>query len=681
MLAWQDLSGDPGDLFEFVCDTKTQANLVSNFELVAVQCQYERKHRKEHTHASDSDLEQFLFDEQAVPSPTATSSRAQGVIPAREDRMNGTGPEHNMSPSTRSKRPTPAPPAIKQPDSKETLCSEKAELHLFDFESGVFVEQDASVEATVSELGNWDYWLQISSKHQDWLGSSVIPDLNPVFNYEHRSFIFNYYAEDGSPYSWLLRFKDVETEERFQQGLMQALWEHLNRAKWSKVKDIDRQYAVEAYQDIEMTDAPPIEEEEEEPEEEDEGESDADRKSEHYDSDESQDDVEDQLKSKGKDSNSGLAVGFKNDRSFVMRGSNIGVFKHDGNKLDFQTNINNVSTPKGRTFSPSKAMLHAQDRDMILQNPGDNNSLYRMDLEYGKVVDEYKVHDDIPVKTFAPDSKYAQMTSEPTFIGLSSNALYRIDPRLSGQKMVQDDLKQYASKNKFSAAATTDAGHIAVASDKGDVRMFDRLGVIAKTHIPALGDPISGLDVSADGRWVLATTRTYLLLIDALQKTGKNSGRLGFEKPFGKDDKPQPRRLVLNPAHVAQLTQETRKGISFTPARFNTGEETKETTIATATGPFIVVWSMKKVLQGQKDAYTIKRYGEDVKADDFRYGTDKNLVVALANEVGMERRSALKRPTRDSIVGTPVRGSGIGVTPRKGGRGSGLRNEIVNSPY
>ena len=40
---------------------------------------------------------------------------------------------------------------------------------------------------------------------------------------------------------------------------------------------------------------------------------------------------------------------------------------------------------------------------MILQNANDPHSLYKMDLEYGKVVDEWKVHDDIPVTTFVPE--------------------------------------------------------------------------------------------------------------------------------------------------------------------------------------------------------------------------------------------------------------------------------------
>ena len=227
------------------------------------------------------------------------------------------------------------------------------------------------------------------------------------------------------------------------------------------------------------------------------------------------------------------------------------------------------------------------------------------------------------------------MTGEQTFLGLSRNALYRIDPRLAGNKLVDSELKQYVSKNDFSAAATTEKGYIAVASNKGDIRMFDRLGINAKTHIPALGEPIIGLDVSADGRWVLATCRTYLLLIDALQKDGKNAGRLGFERSFGKDAKPQPRRLGLQPSHVAQFQHETKVPLAFTPARFNTGVDDAETSIITATGPFIVTWNMRKVLAGRRDPYTIKRYAEEVMADNFKFGSDRNVIVALPNEINM----------------------------------------------
>jgi hypothetical protein len=266
------------------------------------------------------------------------------------------------------------------------------------------------------------------------------------------------------------------------------------------------------------------------------------------------------------------------------------------------------------------------------------------------------------------------MTGAQPFLGVSNNALFRIDPRQSGNKLVDANLKQYASKNDFSAAATTEKGYIAVASNKGDVRLFDRLGINAKTHIPALGEPIIGLDVSADGRWVLATCRTYLLLIDAMQKDGKNEGKLGFEKSFAKDSKPQPRRLGLQPAHVAQFQHETKQPLAFTPARFNTGVDSEETSVITATGPFIITWNLKKVLAGRKDPYTIKRYGENVMADNFRFGSDKNVIVALPNEVNMVQKKSFKRPTRESIAGpmTPVRRSAAHRLSR---------NDIVNSPY
>lgn len=246
------------------------------------------------------------------------------------------------------------------------------------------------------------------------------------------------------------------------------------------------------------------------------------------------------------------------------------------------------------------------------------------------------------------------MTGEQTFLGLSNNALYRIDPRLSGNKLVDSQLKQYASKNDFSAAATTEHGYIAVASNKGDIRLFDRLGINAKTHIPALGEAIIGLDVSANGRWVLGTCKTYLLLIDAEQKEGKNVGKLGFEKSFGKDSKPRPRRLGLDPSHVAQMQAEAKAPLNFTPAKFNTGLDVQETSIITSTGPFMITWNLKKILRGNKNPYTIKRYDEEVKADNFRFGSDKNVIVALPNEVNMVAKQTFKKPTRESIS-TPMR--------------------------
>lgn len=695
VLAWRDLSGDVGDLYEFVCDNSIDESQVQAFVSCAVQCQYERKHRKPHTTATLEDLAAFNFvDEQPIPtaspihSPTHSTEAVSPVTmpaPARSTANSALKREKtptkpskaSASRSAREDTPTEAPPVRAHPESKSILAQELAELHLFDFPSGSFILQDPAVKATVHEIGRWRYYLQIGSKeHRDWLGQEIIADINPVFNFEYLSLIFNAYTHTGEAYSWLLRFKDETTLSRFQEGLMQALWEQLNEMKWQKVKEDERDYVLEAFNDLTMDDAPHEEEEDLGDEESDDS-----QRSEHYDSDEDEDDVATDDKDSG-DVNSQLAVGYKHDRSFVVRGSKIGVFKHTpNNHLEFSTNISEVKTPKGQLFRPKKVMLHEEDTNLIVQKDDDPNKLYRMDLNYGKIVDEWKIHDDITVDTFTPENKYAQMTGEQTFLGLSKNALYRIDPRLSGNKLVDSELKQYMSKNDFSAASTTEKGYIAVASNKGDIRMFDRLGINAKTHIPALGEPIIGLDVSADGRWVLGTCRTYLLLIDALQKEGKNEGKLGFEKSFGKDSKPQPRRLGLTPSHVAQFQHETGAPLSFTPARFNFGEGSEETAIVTATGPFIVRWNLKKVLNGQKDPYTIKRYSEEVKADNFKYGSANNVVVALPNDVNMITKNTLKKPTRESIalVANSRQSGRIGT--KDSARYKLGKDDVVNSPY
>lgn len=165
---------------------------------------------------------------------------------------------------------------------------------------------------------------------------------------------------------------------------------------------------------------------------------------------------------------------------------------------------------------------------------------------------------------------------------VAHNGLFRIDPRVSGNKLVDSQFKQYATKNDFSAAATTESGKLAVASNKGDIRLFDQLGKNAKvcrlppwqwkarvgaddlqTALPALGDPIIGVDLSADGRWLVATCKTYLLLIDTLIGSGRYQGQLGFDRSFPADSKPVPRRLQLKPEHVAYMTDP----VSFTPAR------------------------------------------------------------------------------------------------------------------
>jgi hypothetical protein len=84
----------------------------------------------------------------------------------------------------------------------------------------------------------------------------------------------------------------------------------------------------------------------------------------------------------------------------------------------------------------------------------------------------------------------------------------------------------------------------------------------------------------------------------------------------------------------------------------------------------------------------IKRYSDEVKADDFKYGTDKNVIVALPHEVNMVDHARLKRPTRASIAGEVAgrlssggRRSSGRIGTRESGRYKLGKDDVVASPY
>lgn len=206
------------------------------------------------------------------------------------------------------------------------------------------------------------------------------------------------------------------------------------------------------------------------------------------------------------------------------------MFKHnDRDGLDFSTTIKNLSDKKGREINPSKVLLHEQDTAMVMMDPRDLDIAYKMDLEYGKIVEEWSMPGTTGVLNLVADSKYSHLTDNKTMIGLSKEAMFRIDPRLSGSKIVDSEFKQYSKGNNFTAAATTTNGSLAVAGADGDIKLLNVLGKNAKTALPALGDPILGLDVTGNGRWVIATCKNYILLIDVLNPENK---KLGFDASF-----------------------------------------------------------------------------------------------------------------------------------------------------
>lgn len=329
--------------------------------------------------------------------------------------------------------------------------------------------------------------------------------------------------------------------------------------------------------------------------------------------------------------NSHMAIASNHDRTFVVRGNKMGVFQARDDGAQYKTAITFKDPKDSSSFTPSKVLLHQMDRSMLLLDPEDESRIMRMDLERGEVVDTWQggLTSNTPVKTVHQSSKYANMTDEQQFVGVNRNQLLRMDPRTS-EFIVQS--KKYApgTRARLECVSTTGQGYLAVASENGDIRLFDQIGKNAKTHLPGLGDSIIGIDVTEDGHFILATTAKYLLLIDTRVK-GQEKG--GFLKSMGKN-KPTPRKLTIRNEDIVKY----RMGqIHFTTAHFNTGSS-MERSIVTSTGPFIVIWNFRQVKLGRVDCYKIKRYQDKVVADNFTYNDDGRIVVTLPNDVSVAKR-------------------------------------------
>lgn len=543
-----------------------------------------------------------------------------------------------------------------------------ASLALFDFELQSFNAAYDIVTVSIvkgNTINDSGFWLLIKDKQGEAvLCQTITPSMQPTLRQTDRVFAWVWLDEETScpTYGWQAHFQDVASFDLFKQEFTQCMYDSLHGGNsFAKMKTDEQKYAQDAYvEDVDMMDV-----EEEEDDEEEDGEEDVasescirqdrgkDEKQDREDEDDDDAYGKAQLQEDRHAKNSSLIVGLQHDRSFVVRGNKIGVFKHsDQDGLKFSAAINNIRTLDDKTFSPRKLMLHQQDSSLLMTNGQDDKKIFRMDLETGQVVEEWKVDDCVPVEELIPDQKYAQRTQTQTIIGLNHNSIFKIDPRLAGNKRVDSQSKQYVTKNKFSCGATTGKGELVVGSSKGELRLFNKLNVRAKTLLPGLGDPIIGVDTTENGKWIVGTCKNYLLLIDTEIKG--ESGSLGFQKSMSEASKPVPKRLQLKPEHVAWM----RFPVSFTPARFNTGEGTEEKTIITSTGPYVITWNFRRVKQGRLYDYQIKKYTDTVVADNFKYNEDRSIIVALPTNVEMISKSHLSTPTkllksRSDIVNSP----------------------------
>lgn len=624
---WNEPIGSQANsVWEFIFTEKgTTMTTVEMFQMTVAQCIFESEMKKSLNSATDQDIKKYILtDTEAIDNYNNNNK----II---KDSLNSTT---NIS--------TPEEALI-------VFESDLASLYIFDSSSGLFVPKHPIATAFISRNSTkpWEYYLQIYSKEEQvpraLLHSQIIdPDATQHLDRATFSFIWCHFTPTGNIWTFSLKFLNLEEVLKFANIYNQVVYETLNHQKWTKVTPEDAKYLLNPMLDVDMTQALPLEfEDDSESESESYSESGSDVGTKPF---KKQITKPSMFKEK-QQQNQMLSVGYKSDRSFVARGDSIGIFKaaQDGLELVTEAKISYPNSSKGTgNFKLSKMMLHQGDESLLLMNPDAPSSVFRMDLDRGEIVEEWKVHEEAKITSILPNSKYSQMTGESTFIGLNANSIFRVDPRLAGNKRVDSEMKSYAVKNDFSCGATTGAGELAVASAKGEIRLFNKLDKRAKTLLPMFGDPILGVDTTENGKFILATCKTYLLLINTELNDGSGTG---FTKSMGgAEEKPIPKRLQLKPEHVAYMGSAP----AFTPARFSTGQS-EERAIITSSGPYVITWNLRRVKQGHLYDYQIKKYEDEVVADNFRYGQDRSIVVTLPESVTLISKKSLSAPSPKSL--------------------------------
>ncbi|KAI3465358.1 hypothetical protein Pfo_022021 [Paulownia fortunei] len=316
------------------------------------------------------------------------------------------------------------------------------------------------------------------------------------------------------------------------------------------------------------------------------------------------------------------------DNSFLVSDSGIQVVRNyshgiQGKGIYVNFDDGKLSGRKGANASyltPRKALLMRAETNMLLMSPMNDGKphsrgLHQLDIETGRVVSEWRFEKDgadITMRDITNDNKGAQMDpSGSTFLGLDDNRLCRWDMR-DRKGMVQNIVNestpvlnwtqghQFSRGTNFQCFATTGDGSIVVGSLDGKIRLYSISSMRqAKTAFPGLGSPITHVDVTYDGKWILGTTDSYLILICSLFTDKDGKTKTGFAGRMGHRIS-APRLLKLNPldSHMAGANK-------FRNAQFSwvTENGKQERHLVATVGKFSVIWNFQQVKDGSHECY------------------------------------------------------------------------------
>ena len=281
-------------------------------------------------------------------------------------------------------------------------------------------------------------------------------------------------------------------------------------------------------------------------------------------------------------------------------------------------------------ISLKNGQMFLSDTNMLFLDTMNPNVIYQYDIPSAKIVSEWEVntgtsHNEI--LSISLQTKMGQMNNDPIVYGVNNHNIFAMDSRLN-KKNKLTEIKSYKTNPLMQCIASTKQGYFVIGSNNGEIRLFDSVGTNAKNLLQCYGDAIRGVDVTVDGRFVLATCDRYLLLI----KTEDNKGKNLFTHRAGKV-KPTPITLKVKAFDLERFRISKAK---YTPAKFNVNAN-GESIIITSLSEYVVVWNFNKIKKGVYDCYKIKQVGQYVIDNHFKYNKAQ-IVVTMNNKLGLQNQ-------------------------------------------
>lgn len=321
------------------------------------------------------------------------------------------------------------------------------------------------------------------------------------------------------------------------------------------------------------------------------------------------------------------------DRTFCITSDNqIVVYKAgaEDDSIEKLASLPVIQEYKGKNVCFSHGQLFKSENNILLLDENNPYVVYQYDLPHEKIVSEWQT-ETTPIEDICSQKKNAQITDDNLIYGVNGKAVFTMDDRLNNKNVIAN-IKEYSTRNYANKIMSNNDGQFVTGSKKGDIRLYDKIGIKAKNLFSFYGDPIRAIDISADDKYLLLTCDKYLLLVN----TEKQDDKSAFLKTVKTVERKTPIILQIKTTDIAKYKL---ADSNYTSAKFNTNKN-GENNILSSLGEYVVIWNYNDIRKGKLQSYKIKKVGDLVIDNHFKAGGNK-IILALPTKVRIHNQKKI----------------------------------------